>query len=228
MKRLRSRPRVDTLQKQHRWDPGRWGRRVYLILIAAIALIILDYAVGDAVLLRADGMVISDRYAVGATYPAKVAAVYIKEGEHIAPGQVLAKLESAAILKDIAELSVQYADITARNAQLKIRAGTTHDLMPLAEKHANQTARAMAKYEKMPELIPTIRKDQALGSEYATAARLAELKSESRVIGRQLPLLDEAHKRAKDALTQLEVLEWCREKRSNTRRRQGRSGPTCG
>lgn len=205
MKRLRSHPRVDTLAVGHRWDPVRWGRRIYLVIISVLALIILNYFFGDALILRADGLVVNQRYAVSATYAAKVAAVYVKEGDHVTEGQVLAKLESAEVLKDIAQLSVQYADLAARDAQLSIRAKTTRDLIPLAERHAQQTANAIVKYDTMKELIPTILRDQALGSEYTTAARLAELKSESSVIEKQLPLLDAAEKRAANALAQLEA-----------------------
>ncbi len=204
LKRLRSHPRVDTLAVGHRWDPVRWGRRIYLVIIAALALIILNYFFGDALILRADGLVVSQRYAVSSTYAAKVAAVYVKQGDRVTEGQVLAKLESAEVLKDIAQLSVQYADLAARNAQLTIKAGTNRELIPLAERHADQTAKAILKYDTMKELIPTILRDQALGSEFTTAARLAELKSESSVIEKELPLLDAAETRAANALTQLE------------------------
>lgn len=205
MEQIRSRPRIDTLAVGRRWDPVRWGRRIYLVIIAVLGLMLLNYFFGDALILRADGLVVSQRYAVSATYAAKVSAVYVKEGDRVTEGRVLAKLESADVLKDIAQLSVQYADLAARNAQLSIRAGTTRDLIPLAERHAEQTSKAIKKYDTIKDLIPTILRDQALGSEYATAARLAELKSESRVIEKQLPLLDAAELRAGDALSQLEA-----------------------
>ena len=71
------------------------------MIIAALALIILNYFFGDALILRADGLVVSQRYAVSSTYAAKVAAVYVKQGDRVTEGQVLAKLESAEVLKDI-------------------------------------------------------------------------------------------------------------------------------
>jgi multidrug resistance efflux pump len=205
MKRIKSQKRIDTLATQDRRQSGRWTRAIYLGLLAIIALVVLNYTLGDAVVLRADGMVVRDRYAVAATFPAKVAAVYVQKGDYVEKDHVLAKLESAEILKDIAQLSVQYADISTRDAQLKIRSETTKELLPLAEKHAEQTASAVRQHAKMADLIPTGRKDEALGSEYTTAARLAELKSESKVIRGQLPLMQAAQDRAAKALTQLEA-----------------------
>lgn len=204
MKKLRSNQRPDNLLAREAWQSGRWSRRIYLLILASIGLIVLNYTVGDAIILRADGMVVRNRYAVAATFPAKVSQVYVTEGDTITAGQVLAKLESADILKDIAQLSVQYADISARDAQIKIRAATNQDLLPLAEQHARQTAQAVQQYKSMKGLIPTGRQDQALGSEYTTAARLAELKNEAAVIEKQLPLVDVARQKAEGALTQLD------------------------
>lgn len=205
MKRLRSKSRVDTLAVQQSWRSGQWTRRIYLVLLAAIALVVLNYSLGDAVILRADGMVVRDRYDVGATFPAKVAAVYVEKGDRVDKGQVLAKLESAEILKDIAQLSLQFADISTRDAQIAIRAGTTRELVPLAERHAEQSASAVQRYETMKGLIPTNRQSEALGSKYMTAARLAELKNEAKVIEKQLPLLQAAQERAQQALSQLDA-----------------------
>lgn len=204
MKQLRSTNNIHQTNRSQSWRNGRWSRRVYVLILAGIGLAILNYAVGDAVILRADGMVVRNRYAVAATYPAKVAAVYVEEGDRVERGQILARLESADILKDIALLSLQYADISGRDTQIKVRSATNHDLMPLAERHAEQTAEAVRQHSTMKGLIPASRQDQALGSEYTTASRLAELKNEARIIEQQLPLMEQAQKRAQGALQQLD------------------------
>lgn len=205
MKRLRTNNSKPEPKVAGSWRNGRWSRRIYVLILACIGLAILNYAVGDAVILRADGMVVRNRYAVAATYPAKVAAVYVKEGARVEEGQILARLESAEILKDIAQLSLQYADISARDTQIKVRSATNQDLMPLAERHAEQTAGAVRQYSTMKGLIPTSRQDQALGSEYMTASRLAELKNEARIMEQQLPLMEKAQARAESALLQLDT-----------------------
>ncbi len=204
MKYLRSTNNIQERRPPESWRNGRWSRRIYVLILSGIGLAILNYAVGDALILRADGMVVRNRYAVAATYPAKVAAVYVKEGDRIEQGQILARLESAEILKDIAQLSLQYADISGRDTQFKVRSATNQDLMPLAERHAEQTAGAVRQHSTMKGLIPASRQDQALGSEYITASRLAELKNEARIIEQQLPLMEKAQARAESALLQLD------------------------
>jgi multidrug resistance efflux pump len=204
VKRIRSNTPIRETKLPQSWRNGRWSRRIYVLILAGIGLAVLNYAIGDAVILRADGMVVRNRYAVGATYPAKVAAVFVKEGDRVEEGKVLARLESAEILKDIAQLSLQYADISGRDTQIKVRSATNQDLMPLAERHAEQTAGAVRQYSTMKGLIPTSRQDQALGSEYMTASRLAELKNEARIMEQQLPLMEKAQTRAESALRQLD------------------------
>lgn len=204
MKRLRSKTRLDTLKSREAWRSGRWSRRIYLLILVLIGGVVLNYAFGDAFILRADGMIVRDRYAVSATYPAKVAAVYVKEGDLVEKGAILARLESADVLRDIAQLSVQFADVTGRDTQIRIKAATTRDLLPLAERHAEQARVFMKRYDTMKGLIPNDKQDQALGSEFMTASRLAELKSEVRVIDRQLPLMEAAQDRAQTALRQLD------------------------
>jgi multidrug resistance efflux pump len=204
MKRLRKNSRVDTLKGREVWRTGRWSRRVYVIILVLIGLGVFNYLVGDALVLRADGLVVRNRFAVAATYPARVHEVFVKAGDVVQQGQVLAQLESADILKDIAQLSLQFADVTGRDTQIKIRAATTRDLLPLAERHAQQSQDFMKRYDTMKGLIPTDKQDAALGSEYRTAARLAELKSEMRVIDTQLPLMQSAQERAQRALSQLD------------------------
>ncbi|WP_072376565.1 biotin/lipoyl-binding protein [Hyphomicrobium sp. NDB2Meth4] len=205
MKRLRSKANSKPVNLGGDWRSGQWTRRIYLAILAAIGLVALNYFVGDAVILHADGMVVRDRYEVAATFPAKVSSVYVQQGDIVREGQVLAKLESAEILKDIAQLSVQFADVSTRDAQLEIRAATTQALMPLAARHAEESANAVKRYDTMKALIPTNRKDEALGSEYLTAERLAGLQNESRIITQQLPLIAAAQERAKTALSQLDA-----------------------
>ena len=78
MKRLRKHPRVDTLGTQQRAGSVRWGRLIYLSLVTAFAGSIAYYVAGNTVVLSADGIVLKDRYAVDAGYPAKVIEVFVK------------------------------------------------------------------------------------------------------------------------------------------------------
>jgi Biotin-lipoyl like len=184
MQHIRKRPRLDKLINQQRSSKAAWGRRVYLALVCALALALVNYFLGDAMILRADGILLTDRQIIAATYPAKVAAVRVKEGESVAKGAVLVELESADMLRDIADLSVRNADLSAREAQLRVSAANVRTLLPLAERNARQGAGAVARIDSLADrgLISTQSMTQALASGYDTAAKLAELRGQSEVL----------------------------------------------
>lgn len=207
MKRIRSRPRVDNLANQQRSQPIRWGRRIYLGLIVLLGGVLVNFAIGDALILRAEGLVVSNRQIIAATYTGKVSLVYIQPGQKVSQGDVLFELESADMLKDIAQLATQNADLSQREAELGVRGATAKALLPLAERHARQAADASLAVEsvKAQGLITLKRAGEAIGAEYETAARIADLQSQSSAIADQLPFIQSAHERARLALQQLEA-----------------------
>src|SRR5947199_3576054 len=140
MKYLKKRPRLDKLVNQQRAKTGAWGRRIYILLLVLLGLALGNYFFGDSVLLRADGTVWAERHVVAATYPAKVTDVRIREGDRISRGAVLLQLESADMLKDIADLAIRTAELAVRETQLRVKIATVSALLPLADRHARETA----------------------------------------------------------------------------------------
>lgn len=207
MRSIKKRPRLDTLKNQERASPVKWGRRVYLVILAALGLFLVDYAVGDALFLRADGIVATDRQIVAAVYPAKVSSVKVREGDRVEAGAVLVELESAEMLKDIADLAARNADLAVRETQLAVRANTVRELLPLAERHARENTDQVARIDTMATrgLVSSQRMDQALSSGYETVARVTELRAQSKGLAGELDLISRAHKRADEALSQLEA-----------------------
>jgi multidrug resistance efflux pump len=206
MQRLRKRPRLDTLLNQQRAATVAWGRRIYLVLLALLALAVLNYLVGDAVLLRADGILLTDRQIVAATYPARVTTVQVKEGDAVAKGAVLLELESADMLKGIADLAVRNAELAVRGEQLRGRIATVAALLPLAERNARESREAVARFDTMSSrgLVSTLNMNQSLASAYDTAVKHAELHTQSETLDRELKLTEQVHRRAEEALSQLE------------------------
>ena len=207
MQRIRTRPRLDKLLNQHRSAKAAWGRRLYLTLLCGLGLALLNYLLGDAILLRADGILLTDRQIIAATYPAKVAAVRVKEGEGVAQGAVLVELQSADMLKDIADLSVRNADLAARETQLRVSAASVQTLLPLAQRNAREGADAVARIDTLSDrgLVSMQSMTQALSAGYDMAAKLAELRGQSEILDGQLLLVEQSHRRASEALAQLEA-----------------------
>jgi multidrug resistance efflux pump len=206
MKRIRTRSRIDTLANQQRADPVRWGRRVYLAILAGLLLLGLDYLFGDRFILGADGMVVNDHQVVAATYNARVARSLVREGQRVAVGDLLLELESPDMLKDIAEAAAHSADLATRRAQLMARVATLGALLPLSERQAEQSAGMVSRMDALADrgAVSWQSINQALASEYDSAARLAELRTEARMAAEQLPVLDQEIGLAHDMLHQLQ------------------------
>ena len=207
MQRIRTRTRLDQLVSEQRASPIRWGKRIYLAILLGLGLLALNWAIGDTLVLRADGLVIADRSVAGATYPARVARVLVREGQRVAAGDVVVELESADMLRDIAQVSAQNADLAAREVQLRTRAATLGVLVPLAERHARESAGVVHKLDQMTGsgLVSSERLNQALGAEYEAASRLAGLRAEAALLANELPLVTRARERAGETLRQLEA-----------------------
>ena len=206
MQFIRKRPRLDALLNQQRANTIAWGRRLYVVLLAALGIAIANYFVGDALFLRADGILLTERQDVAATFPAKVAAVYVKEGDTVAKGAPILELQSSEMLKQIADLVLRNSDLAVREEQLRGRIATVTALLPLAERNAREGKQAVARIDtiSVKGLVSTQNMNQALATGYDTAVKLAELRVESDVLGKELTLVEQTHRRASEALAQLE------------------------
>jgi len=207
MQRLRKRPRLDTLASQQRAGAAAWGRRIYLGLLAILALSLLDYAFGDAVFLRADGIVLANKHVVAATYAGRVVDVRAREGQTVDKGAVLVQLESADMLKDIADLSSRNADLASKIGQTRLRLATVDAVLPLADRHAKESAAALKKLDSIADrgLISITRLDQALGSNFDTTSRFSDLSGQSKLLGDEIALVESSFRQAKHALSQFEA-----------------------
>jgi multidrug resistance efflux pump len=206
MLRLRTHTRAAPLKTPAHIHPVRWGKRIYFVLLLALAAGVADYAVGDAVFLRADGLVVSDRQVVASPYAGRVAAVRVREGERVTADQTLVEIESPDMLRDIAEVAGQGAERAARETQLRMRAAMLAALLPLAERGAQESTEVVRRLDPVPDrgTAAVSRTEPPSGAGFETAARLAGLRGEAAVLNRELPMLDASRTRAEEALTQLE------------------------
>jgi multidrug resistance efflux pump len=104
---------------------------------------------GDSMLLSADGIVTRQRVAVAAPWQdARVRDVYVRPGDRLEAGQKIATVESATMLRSLAELSAEKARISSRIAQLDARKSVVTTLMPLAKHNVTQTEGFLNALEK--------------------------------------------------------------------------------
>ena len=205
IKKLRERPRPDTLTTQQRRATNSVGRMVYLGLLGIFAVAVLNYLFGDFVFLRADGQVVRDRTTIAATYIARVEAIDVERGQEVAPGQPMLRLQSTEMLERLAELSAGQARLAAKAAEFKIRSETVRRMLPIAEKRAVETEKVLAKFDKLTEtkLVTSARYDDALRVRFESQQTLVRLKAEEATLEDEIAALETAVADAARALADL-------------------------
>jgi multidrug resistance efflux pump len=203
---LKKRIRADNLPNERRVARGSAGRIIYLALLVAFGLAVLNYFFGDFLLLRADGLVLRDHTVVATTYIARVQKVNVKEGQHVTKGDPLLQLQSIEVLERIADLSFKRADLAAKATEFKIRADSVEQLLPLAERREAEAKRVVVQFQGMQKegFARSAPYADALKSEYEASKDRVTLASQSRVLKEELSALDAARA---DADTTFEDLQ---------------------
>lgn len=205
MRALRKRPRPDTLKTQQRKMTNSLGRLVYLVLVVGLAAGLANFLFGDMVFLRADGLVISNKASVAATYVAHVESVEVEVGETVKKGDILLRLRSTEMLERFADLSANRARLAARIVEFKVRAETSRRLMPLARKRKDETGRVLNVFDNLSnkKLLTTARYDQALLARIEAQQDYVRLSTESSALDDELEAIETAQADADTALADL-------------------------
>lgn len=205
MKRLRKHPRIDNLGAQQRAGSVKWGRLVYLGLIAGFAGSLVYYLAGNMVVLSLDGTVLRDRVAVDAAYPAKVTEVFVREGQRVEAGAPLARLESFDMVRQLADLSWRDGELAIRARQTESRLASAKSLAPLAERAARESRRTADKFDAVIDrgVVSSITRNDALRGSYDAAGRLADVEVQVETAGAELEVLSEARRSSQAAVEQL-------------------------
>ncbi|MER9017547.1 HlyD family efflux transporter periplasmic adaptor subunit [Mesorhizobium sp. M0898] len=208
MKYIRKHVRVDNLGKQQRANVGSWGRIVYLALLGLFSSSIVYYLIGDAVVLSADGIVLKDRYAVDAAYPAKVTHVFVKAGDKVEPGTLLVELESFDMVKEIAELLLRQGELAVREGQLHSRHEAIQSVMPLAERTARETRTTLARIDTIVTagIVSTSTKDEAVRGSFQAAEHLADLTGQLQATKSELALVAQFRARSGEAMDEVKAI----------------------
>lgn len=205
MKRLRKRPRIDSLGAQQRAGSVRWGRFVYLTLVSAFVGSLVYYLAGNMVVLSLDGTVLRDRSAVDAAYPARVTEVFVREGAKVEAGTQLARLESFDMIKQLADLAYRDGELALRVQQIEGRIASIETLLPLAERAARESRLMVERFDTVDGkgLVSSVTKNTALRGSFDTADKLAELTIQKQTTAAELAVVTEARRTSQAAVAQL-------------------------
>jgi len=201
---LRKRPRADNFINEERRAVSA-GRKVYLALLVLMAAGVGDYLWGDLVFLRADGLVFRDRTTIAASYLAKVETVAVREGQEVAPGDVILRLKSLEVLERLADLSARQAELVQRAADFRIRADVVTQLLPLAWRREEESRQVLSEFDSLTDrgLIGAARYEEALRAYFDAREARVSLDAERKTLSEEIPAVILAQREAAAAFADL-------------------------
>ena len=208
MRRFRRAVRFDKLETEPRSSTGRVGRVIYLGLLGVFVCLLSYYFLGGMFVLSADGVVLSERQIVAARYPGMITAVLFHEGDTVTKGESLVQIKSFETVKTLADLSLRNSEFSYRDIELRAKAASIEQLLPLANETARQTRRAAVELSKATDkgLVPMRVKGEALNSSLDAAQKVAELSAQLKASRAELVMIAKSQKQATAAIARLDAM----------------------
>jgi multidrug resistance efflux pump len=123
MRKLRDRPRFDIMSTEVRKRKRSIAPYIYLSILLAFAIWIVDIFVGDLFYVHADGIVLQDKIVVATEFVGTVMTLDVDDGTRVVKGQPIAQMQSQEVEERIAKLSGDFANTLALTSQAKVLSG---------------------------------------------------------------------------------------------------------
>lgn len=159
MRRLNKRTRTDTHKNDRRVVRKGYGRWIYLTLLAALFIGVLDYIWGDAMLFRAKGVVSQERVDIEARYVGHLDNFSVQLGQEIRKGQIIGRISSMEVTDRLAELKLRQSELKDRVIENEETIKIARELLPIAEQRLKDSRemRQVANRAKAKGLVTTDR-----------------------------------------------------------------------
>lgn len=208
IRRLRLRPRPDNVANDVRRRGVVWSRIVYLSILAATALWLLDLMFGSYIYLASEGMVVGPQATVATEFPATVRTISVREGDRVVAGQPIATISSQHVTENIARLTAELARLRMQESDQRVQIERSLALIRLATSRSDIASDVRRRYESLENrgLLPSDKKLSAVDAEYRSHADVAVLKAEVSTLQGQLERITPAINEVEAALRELQRL----------------------
>lgn len=208
MRRFRVRKAADGIANEPRRRAGRLARWIYVGALAVGALWFADFLGGKYLHRNTEGMVVSSAATVATEFSGTVQAVWVKEGEALRAGDIVATLSSFQVAESLARLNADIASKRTRLAELRIRAGTLAAMLGSARERAEIAVANRAEFEKLVGrgLLPIDRRVTAVEAEFRAKQDAKTLAAEYDATTEELTVLTPVIGHAERALARLSEL----------------------
>lgn len=210
MRRLRTPARrIDTLRTENRPKRrGRFGRVIYLSILALFLLALFDLLAGDLVYLRGEGMISRDVAILSPEFDGVVLSAPMEPGDDVESGDPLVFLRSKEMLQDIAALTSNLAAAEAQLSEMRIRKLRLDSLIPLARESVSAAVDRRDQLGQLRDtgLVTVKDKASAVEDAFTAHAKLEGLREEARIVDADVAALQRSVARARGALGAVEDL----------------------
>jgi multidrug efflux pump subunit AcrA (membrane-fusion protein) len=177
----------------------------YLLALIGFGVWVFDIFFGANVYLRGAGLVLGQPAVVAAEYNVTVQNLFVKQGERVAEGQVVAQISSQQVAEARARLSSEAALRAARLVEIDVRREVVNATLALAE-HRETVAiegknQLNESYKK--GFLPVISRTAAAEQAYNGQKDAEALRAEKRALSDQIQMLTVATEQADLALSDL-------------------------
>lgn len=112
---------------------------IVAFLLIVGGLVVADIVGGTTLFFRADGIVTRERVAISSPYEnTRIRELFVRPGDHVEAGQKIAAVESGAVSRSIADMSVEAARLRGKLAEIDAREAAVGVLLPEAESTVKQ------------------------------------------------------------------------------------------
>lgn len=207
MRRLKVRALPHAMENQVRRQGSSWTRVIYLVVLIAIAVWLIDLLFGSSLFLKSEGMVLAPSATVATEYPATVRSIEAKEGDKVEKGRLIARISSQSVNESIARLTAEMATLRTRESDLRIQSHRNESLSQLADYRTQIASETRQRYETLQRrgILPADKRTAAIDSEYKSQSESGALKAETDAIIQQLVRLEPVIERAQRTLDELET-----------------------
>jgi multidrug resistance efflux pump len=205
MRRLQKRVRTDAMRNDVRGRKSRWGRWVYLALVAGFFVWLGNSLFGDLLFLRAEGMITARAAVIATEFRATVREVAVEEGTIVEAGQVVGAVTSQEVVESLAELNSRYADLQLRLSDLRVRGRVAAAMLDVADQRAVVAHRVRERFRAIEEqgLITFENRMRAVVEEFDSLEEVSRFEAEHAAVEQELQQVEAALARTGHAIQRM-------------------------
>jgi multidrug resistance efflux pump len=201
MKRVIKHPSIPYRAVEDRRREGlRFGKYVYLAVIAALLIFLVDRAFGYLYLLRGDGFVYARNQAVALEYDATIRALEVENGDVVRAGDPLLRYDSVWVRNRIVELATRIGEFQNDLSNARVRAARLDAAIDSTEDEVGFSRRIQSESLALSDrgLIDNERLSELVHRFHQAERTLLELEAAREQLVEEIPIIEDNLARVRD------------------------------